>query len=176
MSHFNRLDAAAGEGLNIQAGGSPSDANTVNRIVVTKTGIANNTATAIANLVVPASFSGAAGGTIRILGALGASGSVGPYEAGQFIEYGFAVTRAGSGTAVAGLSTAYGSASGTFSGGTAPVVTATVSAASGSATAIQYLALNVNIVATTAGANNHVAMAEVSLSNLVASGITVQQA
>ena len=175
MSHFTRVDAVT-EGLNIGTGGVPGDANSVNRIVVTKTGIANNTPTAIVNLVVPASFTGSAGGNIKILGMLGASGSVGAYESAQNVQYGFAVTRVGSGTSVGGLSAVFGSASGAFSGGTLPVVTATISSASGGATAIQYVAINVNISATTAGSNNHTAMAIVEVMNSVAAGITVLQA
>lgn len=175
MSHFQRVDAVQ-EGLNIGTGGIPADAYSVNRIVCTKTGIANNTPTAMAQISIPASFSGSAGGTIKVLGALGASGVVGAYEAAQFVEYGFAVTRAGSGTAIAGISAVYGSASGTFSGGTIPAVTATIGSASGAATAIQYVALNVNISATTAGANNDSAMMIVELLNLASSGITVASA
>ena len=147
-------------------------ATTRTEIAKATTAIADAVATATLTVTIPNAAHSAAI-KVTFAGSAGAGGAVGANEATATASYDIAVTRTAGANAVAIISTIYGSATASVSGGTVLAVTGTLSAMSGAVGATNTFTINVTIAHTLGSSTNHTCVTHASAINANASGVTI---
>lgn len=153
--------------LNTAQGGAVHDG----RVTIRKTGIAENTATAIITFTVP-NAAHAADVELAVMAILGAGGAIGTGEAISRARYCLRIVRTPGLATVVGfesLDTPTGSA---VAGATTITLTGAVSAVSGANTDPQTFNFTLTIDAATGSSTNHKAVVRVDMMNENASGVT----
>jgi hypothetical protein len=146
---------------------------TTKRLVKTLTGIAENTATDAITVTVPAAFNGSAIIEVKIMGSLGAGGSVNPFESTKSLLEIVTVTRTSGTLAVVSTSTAALVAEAHVASGCTAVLTSGASSVAGSTGAADTFTIQLTISNNACLATNHRAIV---VADLVASdpGITIK--
>jgi hypothetical protein len=153
--------------------GSPGSAAGQNEITKTLTGIVNNTATAILTVTVPNAQHNARI-KCEFMGMPGSGGGSGIGCSTVTADFNVAIAREAAASTVAALSASWGVASAVVAGGDAnPVLTAAISALTGSAGQSQTFTVNVNMNVQPSGASGHIVMGMFKLLNRNAAGITI---
>jgi hypothetical protein len=155
---------------NIGAAESAAASNT--KKSVSKTAIANATATSVFTITIP-NAAHSASIKVRLAGSLGAGGAIGANEATGTIAYDIAVARTAGVNAVAGISTAYGSSTAAVAGAATITVTAALAAVVGAVGASNTIDIQVTITRGSGSSTNHTCVATAEIINANATGISI---
>lgn len=148
------------------------NANTYTQLVKSVASIANNTGTSVLTITVPNAAHSAIVDVI-LRGSLGAGGAIGANEATGSVSYSIALTRTAGVNLVAGISSAYGSATSSVAGGATITVTAALAAVSGAVGATNTVAVNITIAAGTGSSTNHTCQVIATVANANVTGVTL---